>query len=140
MTNSYTSDFTTSTLILEPENTWEFISATPFSPQGIIEGPSLLQLTDGRYLLFYSGASADTNYYNMSGQMPKIRVETDDSSRPTVKVKNPLGVKGIDIIKDDSEVVFFINSGSSELMAIWTDSKSFVSTLKLKFRARNLRF
>ena len=31
------------------------------------------------------------------------------------------------IIKDETEVVFFINSGSSELMAIWTDSKSFVS-------------
>jgi sugar-specific transcriptional regulator TrmB len=38
------------------------------------------------------------------------------------------------IIKDDSEVVFFINSGSSELMAIWTDSKSFVSTLKSLFK------
>ena len=65
MTNVNTADFTSNTLILEPENTWEFISATPFSPQGIIEGPSLLQLNDGRYLLFYSGASADTNYYNM---------------------------------------------------------------------------
>ena len=38
------------------------------------------------------------------------------------------------IIKDDSEVVFFINSGNSELMAIWTDSKSFVSTLKSLFK------
>ena len=38
------------------------------------------------------------------------------------------------IIKDDAEVVFFINSGSSELMAIWTDSKSFVSTLKSLFK------
>ena len=38
------------------------------------------------------------------------------------------------IIKDDNEVVFFINSGSPELMAIWTDSKSFVSTLKSLFK------
>ncbi|MDH3677002.1 MAG: TrmB family transcriptional regulator [Nitrosopumilus sp.] len=38
------------------------------------------------------------------------------------------------IIKDENEVVFFINSGSSELMAIWTDSKSFVSTLKSLFK------
>jgi len=38
------------------------------------------------------------------------------------------------IIKGDSEVVFFINSGSEELMAIWTDSKSFVSTLKSLFK------
>jgi len=38
------------------------------------------------------------------------------------------------IIKDDTEVIFFINSGSTELMAIWTDSKSFVSTLKSLFK------
>ncbi len=38
------------------------------------------------------------------------------------------------IFNDDTEVVFFINSGSSELMAIWTDSKSFVSTLKSLFK------
>ena len=38
------------------------------------------------------------------------------------------------VIKDDAEVVFFINSGGSELMAIWTDSKSFVSTLKSLFK------
>lgn len=38
------------------------------------------------------------------------------------------------IIKDDNEVVFFINSGSPELMAIWTDSKSFVATLKSLFK------
>jgi len=55
----------------------------------------------------------DTNYYNMSGQMPKIRVETDNSSRPTVKVKNPIGVKGIDIIKDDSDSEESVASGSS---------------------------
>jgi len=38
------------------------------------------------------------------------------------------------IIQDDNEVIFFINSGSTELMAIWTDSKSFVSTLKSLFK------
>ena len=38
------------------------------------------------------------------------------------------------IIKGEEEVVFFINSGSTELMAIWTDSKSFVSTLKSLFK------
>jgi len=38
------------------------------------------------------------------------------------------------IIKDNQEVVFFINSGSPELMAIWTDSKSFVTTLKSLFK------
>ena len=37
------------------------------------------------------------------------------------------------IIKDDDEVVFFINSGSTELMAIWTDSKSFRIYPKVSF-------
>lgn len=55
----------------------------------------------------------DTVYYNMSGQIPKIKVETENSSRPMVKVKNPLGVKGIDIIKDESDSEESAASGSS---------------------------
>ena len=38
--------------------------------------------------------------YNMSGIVPKIKVETDKSSRPTVNIKNPLNISGIDLIKD----------------------------------------
>ncbi|MCV0398892.1 MAG: TrmB family transcriptional regulator [Nitrosarchaeum sp.] len=38
------------------------------------------------------------------------------------------------IIKDDSEVLFFINNPESEFMAIWTDSRSFVMTLESLFR------
>lgn len=45
----------------------------------------------------------DNNKYIMSGQVPKIRVETENSSRPTIKIKNPLGVKGVDVIKDNSD-------------------------------------
>ncbi|NIP61364.1 MAG: TrmB family transcriptional regulator [Nitrosopumilaceae archaeon] len=37
------------------------------------------------------------------------------------------------IIKDDSQVLFFINPNSSPI-AIWTDSKSFVTTLKALFK------
>ncbi len=38
------------------------------------------------------------------------------------------------IIKDDSEVTFFVNNPQlEEMIAIWTDSKSFVSTLKSLF-------
>jgi sugar-specific transcriptional regulator TrmB len=38
------------------------------------------------------------------------------------------------IIKDDSEVIFFIsNSESKDMMAIWTDSKTFVITLRSLF-------
>ncbi len=42
------------------------------------------------------------NKYNMSGKMPKIKIETEGSSRPSVKLRNPVNVKGIDIIKDES--------------------------------------
>tara|TARA_B100001287_G_C22652486_1_gene515919 strand:- start:568 stop:1716 length:1149 start_codon:yes stop_codon:yes gene_type:complete len=38
--------------------------------------------------------------YNMSGSVPKIKVETDKTSRPTVNVRNPISVGGIDVIKD----------------------------------------
>jgi len=37
------------------------------------------------------------------------------------------------IIKDDSEVIFFINNQETDFMAIWTDSKSFVITLESLF-------
>ena len=40
--------------------------------------------------------------YNMSGLVPKIKVETEKSSRPTVQLKNPVNIQGINIIKDDS--------------------------------------
>ena len=36
----------------------------------------------------------------MSGFVPKIKVETEKTSRPTVSIKNPISVGGIDIIKD----------------------------------------
>lgn len=39
------------------------------------------------------------------------------------------------IIKDDNEVLFFINNSQlGDILAIWTDSKSFVSTLKSLFK------
>lgn len=45
----------------------------------------------------------NTYYYNnMSASMPKIKVQTENSSRPTVELKNPISVKGVDVIKDDS--------------------------------------
>lgn len=38
------------------------------------------------------------------------------------------------IIKDGTEVLFFINNSDSEFMAMWTDSKSFVTTLESLFK------
>ncbi len=38
------------------------------------------------------------------------------------------------IIKDDSEVIFFIsNNNVKEMLAVWTDSKTFVITLRSLF-------
>ena len=44
----------------------------------------------------------ETTGYNMSGFVPKIKVETDKTSRPIVNIKNPISVGGIDIIKDSN--------------------------------------
>lgn len=38
------------------------------------------------------------------------------------------------IIKDDKEVLFFINNSESAIVAVWTDSNSFVNTLKSLFK------
>tara|TARA_B110000483_G_scaffold231777_1_gene298563 strand:+ start:16845 stop:17993 length:1149 start_codon:yes stop_codon:yes gene_type:complete len=55
----------------------------------------------------------ETNHYNMSGFVPKIKVETEKSSRPTVQVKNPISVGGIDIIKDSDSDNESVESGST---------------------------
>lgn len=41
--------------------------------------------------------------YIMSGSVPKIQIETENSSRPTVQIKNPVSVKGIDVIRDSDD-------------------------------------
>tara|TARA_R110002072_G_scaffold7227_8_gene39585 strand:+ start:3516 stop:4655 length:1140 start_codon:yes stop_codon:yes gene_type:complete len=51
--------------------------------------------------------------YNMSGFVPKIKVETDKTSRPTVSVKNPINIGGIDVIKDSESDNDSVASGST---------------------------
>lgn len=51
--------------------------------------------------------------YNMSGFVPKIKVETDKTSRPTVSVKNPINVAGVDVIKDSESDNDSVASGST---------------------------
>lgn len=46
---------------------------------------------------------------NMSANIPKIKVETENSSRPTIKLKNPTSIKGVDLLRDDESV----SSGST---------------------------
>ena len=60
-----------------------------------IKGPVKLLFTRSHNL-----KKKETKEYIMSGVVPKITVETENSSRPTVKVKNPISVAGIDLIKD----------------------------------------
>lgn len=47
----------------------------------------------------------NTSNYKMSATIPKIKIETDDSSRPTVQLKNPTSIKGVDILRDDESVI-----------------------------------
>lgn len=47
--------------------------------------------------------------YKMSATIPKIKIETADSNRPTVQLKNPSSIKGVDIVRDDESV----SSGST---------------------------
>ena len=51
--------------------------------------------------------------YNMSGFVPKIKVETDKTSRHTVSVKNPINIGGIDVIKDSESDNDSVASGST---------------------------
>tara|TARA_B100001175_G_scaffold156845_1_gene132861 strand:- start:490 stop:1632 length:1143 start_codon:yes stop_codon:yes gene_type:complete len=60
-----------------------------------IKGPVNLLFTRS-----HKSKKKELKEYNMSGFVPKIKVETEKTSRPTVSVKNPISVGGIDIIKD----------------------------------------
>ena len=50
-----------------------------------------------------------TSNYKMSATIPKIKIETEDSARPKVQLKNPTSIKGVDVIRDDESV----SSGST---------------------------
>lgn len=74
-----------------------------------------------------------TKFYNMSGSIPKIKIETDNNSRQNIKLKNPANVKGINVIKDsdsdsDQESV---SSGTT------IKSKDLVSTTSAKKSLKN---
>jgi hypothetical protein len=55
----------------------------------------------------------ETNDYNMSGFVPRIKVETEKSSRPTVNIKNPVSIGGIDVIRDPESDNESVASGST---------------------------
>lgn len=72
----------------------------------------------------------ETKEYNMSGFVPKIKVETDKTSRPTVSVKNPINVGGIDVIKDSDSDNDSVASGSTIEPQITTPKKRKSSSMK----------
>ena len=68
--------------------------------------------------------------YNMSGLVPKIKVETEKTSRPTVSVKNPISVGGINVIKDSDSDNDSIASGSTIEPQITMPKKHKTSSMK----------
>lgn len=73
-----------------------------------IKGPVNLLFTRSK-----KSKKKEIKEYNMSGFVPKIKVETDKTSRPTVSVKNPINVGGIDVIKDSESDNDSVASGST---------------------------
>lgn len=79
--------------------------------------------------------------YNMSGTVPKITIENENSSRPIVKIKNPISVKGIDIVKDkedsdtESDVSGSTIEPSNNNKTSNTKSLKSISRSKSKFNA-----
>ena len=57
-----------------------------------IKGPVNLLFTRS-----HKSKKKELKEYNMSGFVPKIKVETEKTSRPTVSIKNPISVGGIDL-------------------------------------------
>lgn len=72
--------------------------------------------------------------YNMSGFVPKIKVETDKTSRPTVSVKNPINVGGIDVIKDSETDNDSVASGSTIEPQISMPKKHKSSSMKSNYK------
>lgn len=71
------------------------------------------------------------NKYIMSAHIPKIEVETENSSRPTVKIDNPIKIEGIDIERDDDSSS--VSSGSTVAPDVSAKHKSSKSS-KTSFR------
>jgi hypothetical protein len=81
----------------------------------------------------------NSDKYNMSASVPNIKIVTDSSSRPVVKLDNSVKINDIDLIKDsDTDSV---SSGSTVEAQLSKEGKpkptasSFKSTSKSKFNA-----
>lgn len=74
----------------------------------------------------------NVNEYKMSGFMPKIQVETENSSRPTVQIKNPINIKGIDVIRDSDDSASDISGSTIEAAPETRQRKTSIKSTKSK--------
>ncbi len=72
------------------------------------------------------------NEYKMSGSMPKIQVETESSSRPTVQIKNPINIKGIDVIRDPDDSASDTSGSTVEAAPDVRQKKTSLKSMKSK--------
>jgi len=97
--------------------------------------------TDKDFKKFYY--TEFTELLNKTKSDLKVLIEHSDNTPHIFEEINPKKIKKIDdknreefcfIIKDDSEVIFFIsNDNVKNMLAVWTDSKAFVTTLRSLF-------
>ena len=80
----FTCDASTHRLIVRPDRDWECVAGGVIQPRGVNEGPSLLRVA-GRFVLFYAGSGANTEYYQL-GLAVAERIDG-----PYVKVDGPGG-------------------------------------------------
>lgn len=84
--------------LLTPDSNWEFPRSSLIAPRGINEGPWMYK-RDDIYYLMYSGAGADTKYYNLGyatsdspdGEFTKSETNpiSDPQSPPSVGIFGP---------------------------------------------------
>jgi len=72
------------------------------------------------------------NKYNMSGSVPKIQIETENSSRPTVQIRNPINVKGIDVIRDSDDSASDASGSTVEPVPDARQKKASLKSMKSK--------
>lgn len=72
------------------------------------------------------------NKYNMSGSVPKIQIETENSSRPTVQIRNPINVKGIDVIRDSDDSASDASGSTVEPVPDVRQKKASLKSMKSK--------
>jgi|TARA_B110000902_G_scaffold264460_1_gene346023 hypothetical protein len=72
------------------------------------------------------------NKYNMSGSVPKIQIETENSSRPIVQIRNPINVKGIDVIRDSDDSASDASGSTVEPVPDVRQKKASLKSMKSK--------